>query len=206
MANPAANATGHLAAHGMHPCVVTHGATAGTARPAIDSASDAITTVWWVGSVAPTNAVTGDHWTDTASLLLKRYNGTSWDALVGAAWTAYTPTLTNITLGNGTVSGRYLQIGKNLYFTAQVTFGTTTTMGAGPILGLPVTVLTGTHYAVAGYAFNNVNGGNYQVGGVCASGTTNCILLAGTGSVGATVPFTWGVSDQVLVSGVYESA
>lgn len=41
--------------------VVSHGATAGTARPSIATA------VIWVGSVTPTNAVDGDVWIDTSS-------------------------------------------------------------------------------------------------------------------------------------------
>ena len=39
--------------------VVAHGATAGTARPVGAAA------VYWVGSVAPTNAVAHDLWYDT---------------------------------------------------------------------------------------------------------------------------------------------
>jgi hypothetical protein len=39
--------------------VVTHGATADTARPAGAAA------VYWIGSVEPTNAVNGDIWYDT---------------------------------------------------------------------------------------------------------------------------------------------
>ena len=39
--------------------VVTHDATAGTARPAAGA-------VYWIGSVAPTNAVDGDIWHDTS--------------------------------------------------------------------------------------------------------------------------------------------
>lgn len=39
---------------------VSHGSTAGTARPSVFAA------VVWVGSVEPTNAVNGDIWIDTA--------------------------------------------------------------------------------------------------------------------------------------------
>jgi hypothetical protein len=62
--------------------VVVHGSTAGTARPA------GATVVHWIGSVAPTNAATNDEWTDTTNKLLKRWNGTSFDALGSAAYQA----------------------------------------------------------------------------------------------------------------------
>lgn len=53
---------------------VAHGATAATARPA------AATRVLWEGSVAPTNATSGDYWWDTTADLMRRYDGTGWDA------------------------------------------------------------------------------------------------------------------------------
>lgn len=40
--------------------IVVHGATAGTTRPT------GATTVLWIGSVEPTNAVNNDAWLDTA--------------------------------------------------------------------------------------------------------------------------------------------
>lgn len=48
----------------------------------------------------------------------------------GSAWTSYTPTLTNITIGNGTTGGRYLRQGKTVDFIAWVSFGSTTALTA----------------------------------------------------------------------------
>ena len=54
-------------------------------------------------------------------------------------WRAWTPTYTNITVGNGTVSARYVQIGPFVMLDWYLTFGSTSSMGTGPKVSLPVT-------------------------------------------------------------------
>lgn len=44
------------------------------------------------------------------------------------AWTTYTPTITNVTLGNGVISAAYKLIGKTLAIRISLRFGTTTTV------------------------------------------------------------------------------
>lgn len=60
------------------------------------------------------------------------------------AWTAYTPTITadggGFSLGNGTISGRYKQLGKTVYFHVKFIYGSTTNPGSGHWnFSLPVT-------------------------------------------------------------------
>lgn len=74
----------------------------------------------------------------TSSLL------TSW----GGAWTAYTPTwgsaATAPAIGNGSLTGQYIQLGKVVIFAAMITMGTTSTFGTGQwTLTLPVAARTG---------------------------------------------------------------
>jgi hypothetical protein len=76
-------------------------------------------------------------------------------AMVGlqAAWTAYTPTLGNITLGNGTLDAAYLRVGKTIH-AARCTFsaGSTTTYAAGTLsFSLPVVPKT-TYTSIGNYA------------------------------------------------------
>ncbi|MFJ3663165.1 hypothetical protein ACIPPM_22170 [Streptomyces sp. NPDC090119] len=58
------------------------------------------------------------------------------------AWTAYTPTWTastNPALGNGTLSGRYMKIGRTVLCEVTLTTGSTTTYGSGVYsFGVPV--------------------------------------------------------------------
>lgn len=67
----AAGQTGHLADHQEGVYQVTHGATAGTTRPTLGSASTAPNVVLWNGSVEPTNATDGDLWWDSTNSLMK---------------------------------------------------------------------------------------------------------------------------------------
>jgi len=61
------------------------------------------------------------------------------DALgTGTAWTSYTPTTTNITVGNGTVTAAYARYGKTIFGRFNFTLGSTSAMGTDPkFLALP---------------------------------------------------------------------
>jgi hypothetical protein len=74
--------------------------------------------------------------TDTQTLTNKTISGSSntfsavpVSALTGA-WSAWTPTWTGLTIGNGTVQARYIQIGKTVSFELRVDFGSTTALTA----------------------------------------------------------------------------
>lgn len=59
-------------------------------------------------------------------------------ATSATAWTAYTPTLTNLTLGNGTNESRYKIVGKTIDVVIALQFGTTSTFAAAQFqIGLP---------------------------------------------------------------------
>jgi len=70
------------------------------------------------------------------------------------AWTSWTPTWTNITIGNATVNGKYKQIGKTVFARLDVTFGTTssaiTTGGTLHSFTLPVNAASRTAQALLG--------------------------------------------------------
>lgn len=130
------------------------------------------------------------------------------------AWRSYTPTLTNITLGNGSVAAAYTQIGKTISFRILITFGSTSAMGSSPFISLPVN-------AAAAYAsgFSSVgvcdclNAGVAAFGGQCRLDTgTDIYPYPANGAGGqlvalsSTVPFTWGTGDQLTLTGTYEAA
>lgn len=54
-------------------------------------------------------------------------------------WTAYTPTITGMTLGNGTADFKYSEIGKTVFVQGRITFGSTSSMSSNPTFTLPVT-------------------------------------------------------------------
>jgi hypothetical protein len=131
----------------------------------------------------------------------------------GGAWTTWTPTHGNITIGNGTVTARYCQIGKTLFFSYNLQFGTTTSItGGGPSFTLPVAAVSNgfffngnildagvTNYAGASDVSAGGNTSYYKF--VRASGT-----YAQGESITSTTPMTWGNGDVFTVSGSYEVA
>ena len=134
------------------------------------------------------------------------------------AWTSYTPTWTSDSgtpsIGNGTLGGRYKQIGKTVFFNLKLTYGSTTTGGAGAwMFGLPVTAYDANYqFAVSilnsGLAwYGAIANGNYK------NSTSHFSIIhqndtATTvwGGVTAGAPFTFGTSDTLTVSGSYEAA
>lgn len=132
-------------------------------------------------------------------------------ALVGAAWTSWTPTLANMSLGNGTLACKYVQAGKIVIATFRITLGTTSTVGTNPTFTLPVTA-SRDGYSAVGYSFN-AGVTRYPI--LCFAGSTTVVEMyaqnvGGTylsqDSITSTAPHTHGTSDQFEVTIVYEGA
>jgi len=125
-------------------------------------------------------------------------------------WQTWTPSYTNLTVGNGSVTAKYQQIGKTVNFEFLFAFGTTSAMGTVPQITAPVTPAryfkffptriedsgTGIFTGVADFA----NGLMYP----CVT-TTNA-TYAGIAYLQSTVPMTWAVNDTLFISGSYEAA
>jgi len=147
------------------------------------------------------------------------------------AWTPYTPSWTSTgtapAIGNGTLTGAYVQIGKWVQFRIQVTFGSTTTFGTGGLqVSLPVTpVGTVQQFANVGVMDRTVGttgGVRHQImGRIAPSATTmplyfnNSSASPGTASINNlsnTVPVALTNSsatnsgDYIAITGSYEAA
>lgn len=122
------------------------------------------------------------------------------------AWTAYTPTNTNVTLGNGTQVARYQRIGRLIAVNYDLLWGSTTAYAGSISIGLPVPAgATGKWIGSALYLDANVN----DFPGVCrisAGGTVMTPVINSGGGVTATTPFTWVTTDRLSISVVYEAA
>jgi len=128
--------------------------------------------------------------------------------LTQRAWTSYTPTTTNITIGNGTWSSSYAMVGKTVHLKVRFTLGSTSAITGAATFSLPVTA-TGFGYGTA-----NLNTGSNYLGVAAISGTTNVVTnvvnAAGTyavqASTSATVPATWATGHVISLSITYEAA
>lgn len=134
---------------------------------------------------------------------------------IGGAWQTWTPTFTNLTVGNGTLSAYYARIGKLVAVTLSFTLGTTSSMGSGPNYTLPATAAsryssgielgpvfvedTGTAAYIANTRTTSTTLANMEI--MTASGT-----YVGVGGITSTAPMTWTTGDRFSFSYVYEAA
>jgi hypothetical protein len=140
------------------------------------------------------------------------YNGTAWvSALPIGSWTAYTPSLSNITLGNGTISAKYARLGKVVHVTFFLTLGSTSAIGTGPGFSLPFTGAQTLRSSVI-CDLQDASFGAFQ--GTMFITTTSAFFTAVDASatyttvagITSTVPFTWTTSDTLSCSFTYEAA
>ena len=133
-----------------------------------------------------------------------------------ADWKDWTPTYTNLTVGDGTVIARYVQVGKIVHVYWHFTLGSTSAMGTGPRISMPVTETT------------NIKVSNQTLGTVWIldSGTTNHLgqlrhrdtstfeplvtnaaaTYVTAAALSATIPMTWTTSDTLSFQSTYEAA
>lgn len=141
------------------------------------------------------------------------YNGSAWVYLTGTSfveWTAYTPSNTNVTVGNGTQTARYAKIGKTVFVSYRLVWGSTTSFVGSPTIGLPST----TNSFVMAPALLTDSGTSNFYGSIDAlSGSTGVSPRSTTVSgstvrhdsfVNATTPFTWTTNDVLAFSLTYE--
>ena len=130
------------------------------------------------------------------------------------AWTSYTPTFTNLTVGNGTINAAYNQIGKTVNVRISFTWGSTTSANSSTtIVSLPVTAKNvGTSYGAGTAYMENSGIAGYITGVVMntASNTFVSTVIGTNGLVSTNVtgqqPFTWGVGDFFQTIFTYEAA
>ena len=150
-------------------------------------------------------------------LLLTAASGETTGLKYTGSWTSFTPTWTNLTVGNATQTAKYCQIGKILFFEVRLVFGSTTSITGRVSLDWPVAPAStvAANMASVNLAFEDVSDGPYPGFKFNQqSSTTKFELLpinaSGTyakfGLLSSTVPFTWTTSDEINLSGFYEVA
>lgn len=151
-------------------------------------------------------------------------NVQAWDADLDAvassglagAWQSWTPTWTNLTVGNGTVTARYVQIGKLVFARLTLVFGSTTSVAGLFFFSFPVAKaayagIIQTPLATVRFFDSStaavVNGELSYVAGSAAPvyyGVSGGVV--GPVATSATLPFTWATGDEVVTQFFYEAA
>lgn len=128
-------------------------------------------------------------------------------------WTDWTPTLTNITKGSGTIAARYTQIGKIVHYYLKVTLAADSSVSSGPRFSLPVAT-SSSFSGLLGYARLVEAGVATREGRASFVDVNTAEIYAFDASatyltavaVSATIPFVWGTADLFIVHGSYEAA
>jgi hypothetical protein len=146
----------------------------------------------WVAGEKPTAATLNTHIRDNFKA-------------IGDAWASYTPTTSAITLGNGTLSGAYMEAGKFVTFRARFILGGTSAITGSPTFTLPV---TGTARTFTGDALYYDTSASAFFGGFAFNSGASSVVLRSdaSASLSSTVPFTWTTGDEILINGTYEAA
>lgn len=138
---------------------------------------------------------------------------------LGGEWKEWTPTWTNLTVGNAVQSFFYTQIGKTVHIKGYITLGSTSSMGTGPILTLPVTAKSVNKGTASGSSqFGQIkiedNTTTNYLGYLYFSTTSSAspAVMSASGTyvsdvgISATAPMTWVSGDELRIIGTYEAA
>lgn len=138
--------------------------------------------------------------------------GTDW------VWDSYTPTWANLTVGNGTNVGKYIQIGKTVIFKASIVWGSSTSLSGIVTVTKPITEATLVGGSLKHAIGNSIaqDGSNVLPGPLLNESTTlarpvtTLTGVAGANvtvsSITGTAPATWNTGDEFNVTGVYEAS
>jgi hypothetical protein len=122
--------------------------------------------------------------------------GMVWD---NSAWTAFTPSIGNGSVGNGTLTGFYKQIGKTVFWRATFTLGSTSTVSNDFVLGPP---FSGPSGSLRGNAIYIDASASFWYNGMYYENYPRYQSTFGT--LTATSPFTWATGDVMFIDATYE--
>lgn len=134
-------------------------------------------------------------------------------------WETFTPTLTNVTVGDGSETAVYCQLGDGttdglVVWYYGLTFGSTTAITGSVVIYYPV-VSGGSRFgsAISTVFCEDASGTDYHgtlFRNTSSYGTVRVFNASATylktTNLGASVPFTWASGDRLIISGVYQSA
>jgi hypothetical protein len=144
-------------------------------------------------------------------LLLTAASGEATGLKYTGDWTSFTPTFSGITIGNGTLTGKYNKIGKVMNVYVRLTFGSTTSITGTVILTIPgsgfpaIGTTCNIIYEDAGIGFYIGNAVIYS-GSAYLGSVRSSTTFAQHEGLTATTPMTWTNSDGIIFNASYEVA
>jgi len=121
----------------------------------------------------------------------------------------FTPTWQNLTLGNGTTSGTYIKIGRMVYVSVNLTWGSTTSASGSVSIDSTLPFVSGADFyfgsgnildsGIANYIVRAQVSSNSANMSFAVGNATSTYLLSGGGPT-ATVPMNWTTNDTLTGS------
>tara|TARA_R100001129_G_scaffold150670_1_gene112817 strand:+ start:989 stop:1459 length:471 start_codon:yes stop_codon:yes gene_type:complete len=133
-------------------------------------------------------------------------------------WTSYTPTWTELTIGNATQDFKYAEVNGIVVVSGRLVWGSTTAITGNIRVTVPVTAANTQKLANGtDFRFIDASGGLYYVGGGRALNTTGVYVYSYnaasttvklTSIHDGTAPFAnpWTTSDEIIMWSAYEAA
>ena len=142
---------------------------------------------------------------------------TSWIPILSAgSGIAFTPTWTNLTVGNGVYNRcHYTIAGKTVTLAIDFTFGSTTAITGNLSLDLPAELTFAASAKTGVIEGTFLDSGSARYSAMPRLASTNSIVIRGTvvsgtriieSSIGATAPFTWTTGDKIEIGATFEVA
>jgi len=126
-----------------------------------------------------------------------------------ATWTSFTPTWTNLTVGNGTYDwSLYSKVNDIVFFSMRFTLGSTSSVGTTPEFTVPVATSNNTQLSVGTGRIGQ--GGNFYFAWPYMVSNEIQVWLFGTSSTYATrtavtsaAPGSWATGHSIQIQGSY---
>lgn len=158
--------------------------------------------------------ITDANIASSAAIAFSKVAGGTASAL--GAYLSYTPSLVGITVGNGVIVGKYIQIGKHVHCYGSLTFGSSTSVTGTTTISLPVSASANyisDDSTIGQIGFIDTGNASYAGGIRVANSTTVRVLVwvaNGTfltdSGLSSVQPFTWGTGDVLTWTGYFEAA
>jgi hypothetical protein len=134
--------------------------------------------------------------------------GLIWQGASTSYTTAWTASTTNPTIGNGTLTSRYVRAGNLCLVSINLLFGSTTLGGTGSyFFSLPFTAKSSGNVGLAGgFYMEDAGVAGYLYYPFGASTTTIALRSSTNNQVQSNNPFTWGNGDYIQGTFIYEVA
>lgn len=123
-------------------------------------------------------------------------------------WTTYTPSWTNLSVMNGSLTARYRKVGKSVNSSITLVFGSTTSLSTNVYVSVPVTPSSGTttNSVLGTVGVFDSSAPAWRSGSAFRSGSTVRLILADGTNLGAGAPWTWTTGDILTINLNYEAA